>query len=203
MLPISELASLLPTLLVQPFSGILYRAVTRKALVGDPPYPSVRPLFDLGPAQKGARFTPLGGMRSVYLAADPETAIAEVNQAYAKLRLQNPPVMATIPACMIYSATVVLDTILDVADPAVQATLETSEAELCDPTWRVYQSQGGIPLTQMFGQAVFDCGSIQAIRYPSALLPGHMCYVVFTERLTRSAFIQVDDPDGYLKEQLP
>jgi RES domain-containing protein len=159
--------------------------------------------LDLGPAQRGARFTPVGGMRAIYLAADPETAIAEVNQVYAKLRRQDPPVMAVIPACMIYSAHAVLDTILDVSDPDIQAAMETSEAELCDPTWRAFQSQGGIPLTQQFGQAVFDYGSIQAIRYSSALMPGHQCYVVFTERLTSTSFVEIDDPDGYLQGRLP
>ena len=97
MLDGAALAATLAALPVTSLSSVLYRAVTRRALVGDPPYPTVRPLFDLGAPQRGARYTPVGGMRSLYLTEDPETALAEVNQAYAKLRRQNPPIMAAIP----------------------------------------------------------------------------------------------------------
>ena len=85
---IPALAALLPTLPLQPFQGVLYRAVTLEALYGfhrNPPYPQVRPLYNLGAPAAGARYTPLGGPPSLYLAVDADTAIAEVNQVYARL----------------------------------------------------------------------------------------------------------------------
>jgi hypothetical protein len=78
MLDASAHATVLPTLPLQSVTGVIYRAVRRKTLVGDPPYPAVLPLYDLGPATYGARFTPQGLIRSLYFTADPETAITAI-----------------------------------------------------------------------------------------------------------------------------
>ncbi len=198
----TRLGEVLASLPVLPFDGILYRAVTHRALIGDPPYPEIRPLYDAGAPSSGARYTPRGGMKSLYLAADPETAFAEVNQIYAKLRRQSPPVMAPVPACTLFSVAARIERVLDLTDIAIQSALETNEAELSAP-WRESQQSGTLPPTQWLGRAAYDTTVIQALRYPSMQLPGHACFVVFTERLQGNTFIEVDDASGYLRERLP
>lgn len=205
MLDPAALRAVLPGLPVQPYQGVLYRAVTLEALYGfhhNPPYPAIRPLFNLGAPAAGARCTPVGGMASLYLAADTDTAIAEINQIYAQLRRLNPPVMVPIPPCVLFSVQVALDNVLNLNAPTVQAALQTDVAELSAP-WRPVQAGVSMPPTQSLGQAAFDCGLIQALQYPSGQLPGHNCYIAFTDRLSGSSFIEVSDSDGNLRERLP
>ena len=205
MLPLSALTTVLPTLPVQPFTGVLYRAVTLESLFGfhrNPPYPSIRPLYNLGAPNTGARFTPQGGMPSLYLAEDTDTAIAEVNQVYAKLRQQNPPAMAPIAPCVLFSVHVFLGRVLNLETSAIQRALQTNTTELC-AAWRPTQASGNLPLTQQLGQAAFQSGQIQALQYPSAQLASHSCFVIFPDRLTGPAFVEVYDPDGNLQERLP
>jgi RES domain-containing protein len=187
------------------FTGVLYRAVTLEALYGfhhDPPYPAIRPLYNLGAPSTGARFTPRDGMPSLYFASDPETALAEVHQVHAKLRLLNPPVMSPLPPTVLYSARVQIDSALDLMNHTVQTALGIDSAWL-GMEWRPAHERTGIAPTQLMGQEVFESGLFQAIRFPSARQPGHACWVVFTERLGGSSIIEVFDPDGNLTARLP
>lgn len=204
MLSDAALSALLLTLPRRRFQGALYRVVTLEALYGfhhNPPYPAVRPLYNLGAPVAGARYTPLGGPPSLYLAEDPDTATAEVNPVYARLRQQNPPIAVVIPPCVLFSVQAALYEVLDLTDPAIQSALQTDTQELTG-AWRV-AVPSPLPPTQRLGKLAFESGVIQALRYPSAQLPACACYVVFTERLTGAAFIEVFDPDGNLRERLP
>ena len=208
MLAYSQLRNVLPGLPVQPLTGqnVFYRAITLEALYGfhqNPPYTSIRPLYNLGAPAGGARFTPQNGPPALYLTAEPETAFAEVEQFYAKLRQQNPPLFALTRPVVLISVNVHLEQVLDVTDAAIQAALQTTPQELAG-SWRVPQNQGLLAPTQELGQAAFDCGAIQALRYESVQHPGHACYVIFTDRLQNTAsFVEVHDPDNNLRERLP
>ncbi len=197
MLSHDELHSALKSIPTQAFQGVCYQAVTRRMLLGDPPHPEVRPLYDQGAAIKGARYTPIGSMKALYLSEDPETAITEVHQIYAELRRNG--FMGVIPATVIFSVEIMLDAFLDLTDTNIQGALNANISELCDPTWLSVQDEGGAPLTQQFAQIAFDTGRIQAMRYPSAQLEGHACWVVFTERVFAPNYVRVNDPDGYLQ----
>ena len=204
MLSESDLTALLPALPRQSFRGVLYRAVTLEALYGfhhNPPYPAIRPLYNLGAPAAGARYTPIGGPPSLYLAQEPDTATSEVNPVYARLRQQNPPVAALIPPCVIFSVKAVLDEVLDLTDPAIQSALQTDTRELTG-AWRTAPPLT-LPPTQQLGKTAFDGGAVQALRYPSAQSPAHACFVVFTDRLAGAAFLEVFDPDGNLRGRLP
>ncbi len=85
MLTEAELLSILPSLPTIAFEGVLYRAIDLEALFGfhqPTPYAQPLPLFGEGARQRGARYTPIGGPASLYLALDPQTAYAESNRVH-------------------------------------------------------------------------------------------------------------------------
>ena len=199
------LPSVLETIPVKAFSGVFYRAVTLEALYGfhhSPPYPAIRPLYNLGAPATGARYTPRNGMPSLYLAESTDTAIAEVNQIFATLRRLQLPTSVPISPCVLFSVNVSLKQVLDLSDPQIQVTLQTDLGELLAP-WREAQPSATLPATQRLGRESFDSGRIQALRYPSAQEANRHCYVIFTDRLGETDFVEVYDPDGNLKERLP
>jgi RES domain-containing protein len=204
MLPLGDLAAALAGVPAQPFSGVLYRAIFLEALYGfhqTPPHALPRPLYNLAAPARGARFTPRNGMATLYVAEDLETAFAEAHQTSAIVRRRKPGTSLPTRPTVLVSARAQLDTVLDLSVPAVQTALATNRAELVRP-WRLAQRRGVVP-TQQLGEAVFDSGLFQAIRYPSARLKGHCCFAIFTDRLTQTAFVEVYDPDGNLNERLP
>ena len=204
MLDFKTLLSILPTLPVQSIEEVCFRAVNLEKLYGfhNQVKYSLRPLYPFGSPVTGARFTPVGGMASLYLAADPETAFAEANQIYTKTRKLNPLTFQPPPPTVIFGVQVKVEQVVDLTDTSIQSALQTSANEI-KRHWR--RSAGsGLPPTQQLGQAAFDCGTIQALRYASAQRPGGICYAIFTERLTgNTSFVEVYDPDNNLLERLP
>lgn len=205
MLSASVLTAALQALPRISYEGILYRAVDMEALFGfhqPTPYPQPLPLFSEGARQRGARYTPVGGPASLYLAYDPETAYAEANRVYTQTWSGAPGIAPALPPTVLISVRVRLDSILDITDTAIQRELQTGNQELLLP-WRRAQSRGEVVATQALGQAVFDCGLFQAIRYPSALSPGAHCLVVFTERLMAPAYVETIDQHFNIPQRLP
>jgi RES domain-containing protein len=206
MLSYRQLVAILPTLPMQTVETICFRAVNLETLFGFhrvPPYATVRPLYPLGAPLRGARFTPVGGMASLYVAADPETAYAEVNQVYNKLRSNSQSVSHPPAPTVIFSVAIKLERYLDLADSSVRTALHTNDRELTG-AWRRAVRGSSVTPTQQMGKAAFECGHIQALRYVSAQNLGHVCYVIFTDRLTNSSsYAEVYDPDGNLRERLP
>lgn len=205
MLSSDELSRALVNIPTQVFARSLYRATDLEALFGfhhNPPYPSPRPLWDLGASIKGARFTPRGGPRSLYMAEDPATAYEEASQISAIVADRDPTLVNPIPPKVTCSARVHLETVLDLTIPSVQDALGTSVAELTG-SWRLIQDRGQVPPTQLLGQSVFSSRRVQAIRYPSAVSAGHTCIVIFSERLKAPAFVEIFDPFGILKGRIP
>lgn len=193
------LRTVLPTLPAARFHGFLFRRVNLAALLTlSPP----QFLYALGASRGGGRYTPRGGPASLYAATDEATAAAEANQAggFAPFRPATPPP----PPAAIYGLAATLTAVLDVADAAVQARLGTTGAELRAP-WRLAgTAEGGRAPTQTLGQATFDAGGFQAIRYPSARHPGGVCMVIFPDRLDgATSFVEVFDPGGAFRERLP
>jgi RES domain-containing protein len=199
-----ELADALAALFPVPFAGTLYRAIHLEALYGfhqPVPYPEPRPLYSLGAPRAGARYTPRGGMPTLYMAEDAETAFAEANQVAAALQALDPSLSPPKPT-VIVSARARLMSVLDLTDPAIRAALGTDETELVAP-WRLRQDEGGMAPTQRLGQAAFDSGRFQALRYPSRQLSGRRCLAIFPDRLAGGAFVEIHDPDGNVYQRLP
>ena len=195
MLTAQALKKVLPLLPACAFEGILYRAVDLEALFGfhlPTPYPKPLPLFSEGARQRGARYTPIGGPDSLYLALDPQTAYAEANRVHTQAWVGATANAPALPPTVLISIRARLDCILDITDTSIQQALHTTQEELLRP-WRLAQSRGRIVATQQLGQAAFDCGSFQAIRYPSAQSSGAHCLAVFPDRLSTPAYVESID----------
>ena len=205
MLTEPALRRVLPTLPFCAFEGILYRAVDLEALFGfhqPTPYPQPLPLFSEGSRQRGARYTPIGGPASLYLALDPQTAYAEANRVHTQAWASASTNAPALPPTVLISVHVRLDSILDITESSIQQALHTTLQELLRP-WRLAQSRGHVVATQRLGQAAFDCGSFQAICYPSAQSIGAHCITVFPARLVPPAYVETIDQHLNIPQRLP
>lgn len=199
------LRRVLPTLPTYAFEGILYRAVDLEALFGfhqPTPYPQPLPLFSEGARQRGARYTPIGGPASLYLALDPQTAYAEANRIHTQVWIGATANSSALPPTVLISVRARIESILDITDASIQQALHTTDPELLRP-WRLAQSRGRMVATQRLGQAAFDCGSLQAIRYPSVQSAGAPCLVVFPDRLVTPAYVETIDQHLNIPQRLP
>jgi RES domain-containing protein len=198
---LSAILSQLPTVR---FTGTLYRAIDYEALHGfqsPAPY-QPNPFYCHGAPTKGARYTPKGGMPSLYLAEHYTTAYEEANQVYLNVQAINPRAVPGSPPTVILSARAEITTVFDLANPLIQQALATNLAELTAP-WRLFQRAGGVAPTQILSQAVFDGQYAQAIRYPSAVVPNRCCFVLFCGLISPPSLIEVYDPNGNLVCKLP
>jgi RES domain-containing protein len=141
-------------------------------------------------------------METIYVAGDPETAIAEANPVYSIVRASDPSLSSPPGPFVTTSIRVHLDSVLDLTDPDIQSALQTNVMELT-ANWRKIQNLGRIPATQALGMAVHATGLYQAIYYPSKRAPGHACLAVFCDHLVAPAFMEVYDPDQNIRERIP
>jgi RES domain-containing protein len=164
--------------------------------------PSPQPLWPGGAALQGARFTPKNGFNSLYLAADPVTALHEVVSVFTP---PSGPILTlrTSPWVVIIIEGV-LSNIIDLTDISIQRRLKTTTMELTGD-WAYMQSTKGYAPTQLLGQAAFDCG-ILGFRYKSARnIGGGDSIVVFTDHLAQNkpSYLQVVDEHHNLMQRLP
>ena len=202
MRPPSELAAVLPTLPRLTMQAHGYRIIAAQYLQAMSGLHPVRFFYGLGATKEGQRFTPKGGMPTIYLADTLETAFAEANPVQAIVRAVDPALAPPTPPGAYAAIRYHLDSVLDVTDPDVQAALGTDRAELM-ASWRTASSRGQVTPTQQLGQAAFDSGLVQALWYESVRAPGAFCLAVFPDRLIDPAFLEVYDPTNRLQERLP
>ena len=199
MLPANRLKTALTKARRIAVHGPWSRVVAFRHVLGAPPGMGgpPQPLWGGASQIRGARFTPMGGFDSIYLAWDSMTALAEV-QAIAFLssgRLQ-----ARTPPCVLLSVDGVVSGVLDLTDAATWATLGTNEQEISG-SWQTAQ----LPPTQLLAQVAFDSGRIVGIKYPSSKnTGGGINLVVFPDRLGLSAtnYLEVHDPHGSLAQRI-
>src|SRR4051794_12978314 len=204
MLAADELSAALASLAGEPLEGVLYRAIFLEALFGfhqRPAYPQPQPLYSLGAPSRGARFTPRGGMATLYMAEDQETALPEAHRVSDTLRRARSSAGEPHRPTVLVSAVVRLTSVVDLAATSAQAALGTNTEELIRP-WRRAQRRGPVP-TQLLGAAVFASGRFEAIRFPSAQLDGHCCIAIFPDRLRPPALVEIYDPDGNIRQRVP
>ncbi len=178
MLNATEIALVLPALPRQTRQGHGYRIVDYPYFAANPGLHPVRILYGFGAPVNGQRFTPRGGMATLYFAEDLATAFDEVYPQQAIVRRQDPGLALPVPPGGFAAVTYTLQTVLDVTEPAIQQALHTDAAELTGH-WRQARNRGQIPPTQRLGQAVYDSGLFEAIWYESARISGAYCLAVF------------------------
>jgi RES domain-containing protein len=182
------------------WTGVLYRIASLNALHGFhqrlPAFPDLPILHGYGSPQYGARYTPVGGPRCIYLGEDPETALQEAI-------LSGEPVdPGRFPPKVVCAVTGELTSVLDVTQKEIQASLGTTREELT-AGWRMLQRLGQRVPTQLLGAAVFETGRYQAIRFPSARAQGKACYVVFNDRVIPPSYLEIYDPERRLLDRIP
>ena len=197
--PTPTLERVLKTIALTHYQGQLCRAVNADALYGfsRTGHYVPRPLYNLGPPNGGARFTPRGGMPCLYLAEDYETSLREYLQVGSPARLRT---TVHNTAFVNYVADVRLEKVLDLTKGAVRRTLGTNLTELKSP-WR-YRRDRRIPPTHRLGRVVAKVGHIEAIRFVSSKGQG-ICIVILTDALTPPAYVRVQDPQSRLIAQIP
>ena len=202
MLNAPDLAHVMPTIVPQDRQGHGYRIVDYQYFAAFPNLHPVRILYGFGAPVNGQRFTPRGGMETIYFAEDLATAFDEVHPEQAIIRQHDPGLVLPVSPGGYAAIRYHLETVLDVTDPTVQQILGTDMAELTGH-WRQARNRGQIPATQRLGQAVYDSGLFQAIWYESARVPGTYCLAAFPDRLTAPSFLEVYDPNGNFQERVP
>jgi RES domain-containing protein len=202
MLNAADLALALPTLTPQTRQGHGYRIVDYQYFAALPNLHPVRILYGFGAPINGQRFTPRGGMATIYFAEDLATAFDEVHPEQAIIRQHDPGLVSPVSPGGFATIQYSLETVLNATDPVVQQRLGTDMAELAGH-WRQARNRGQTPPTQRLGQAVYDSRLFQAIWYESARVPGTYCLAVFPDRLTAPSFLEVYDPAGNFQEHIP
>lgn len=174
MLPKKELKNHLSTCGLERLQKKLWREINTEYLLGSNP----KPLYSEGPLESGARFTPKGGFRTLYLSFDRLTASLEIQSSFKRndgslIDLADRPTT-------ILPVKVDIDSVLDLTDHI----LDTNISELTGE-WR-YSQISSTAVTQTLGQTAFESNRIKAIKYHSAKDPGHgKCLAIFIDRLIK------------------
>lgn len=205
MLDPSGLAQTLVALrpLAIPFVGLTYRSVR---LVHFADLKTAKPLFSASGGTTGTRFVPPSSLtRSLYLAADSDTAYREGNQDFFRtaatlpgqtLLLTGGLRAATVVLVSVYART---SRLLDTRDPTIQSQLRTTPAELASGWLGVADAP-----TQRLGHAVHQDGEYEGLVYKSVQHPGHDCLVLFPDRLLKTSTIHFKSDVAPLKDaELP
>jgi RES domain-containing protein len=155
-----------------------------------------QPLWGGAAKINGARFTPVGGFDSVYLAWEPITALLEV-QALVLMPGGNVP-LRTAPWALVMVDGVV-SRVLDLTDASTLRTLGSNDQEMTG-AWVKMKN----PPTQELARAAHSSGKIAAIKYGSAKHPGGVNLVVFPDRLVAPStdYLEVYDPYGSLPQRV-
>ncbi len=197
--PEASLPGIIAGLPVITYNGTLHRLVDFATLTG---YDPMMPLFTLGPGLNGQRYTPKGGQSALYAAEDIVTAQAEYHRVDRIVLVADPTYNLVANPTVHLTIQVDLERVLDIADPAIQAALGTTVAELTGP-WRKQMIKKLFCPTHVLANAVYANGNIQAMRYPSARGTEFSNLIMWDERIGLPSFIQVRDTSGTLSARIP
>lgn len=141
-----------------------------------------KPLYSEGPVKSGARFTPKGGFRTLYLSYDRMTASLEIQSSFK--RNDGSLIDLADRSTTILPIDVDIDSVLDLTDDSLVQKLKTNNSELTGE-WR-YSQISSIAVTQILGRAAFNTDRIKAIKYRSAKDPQQgVCLALFIDRLVK------------------
>lgn len=187
MKPQDLLIEALRGLILLPSQGTAYRLTGLKYLA--------TPLSSRGSLTTGGRYNKKGLFSALYLADTPATAVAEVQM----LKITDKQLVGVRgPPKVLVSVDYSLQTVLDLCSPEVQEAIDTNLQEL-NEDWLLRQ-KGGLPIpTQNLGEVIYQVGHIEAMRVPSARLPGTSNLVVFPERMQIGSSLRLFDPEGLLQ----
>lgn len=201
MLSEEELAEVLPTLDRITIHGPWMRAVLSIHLQSPPPGEPLgsppQPLWPGGPALNGARFTPKGSFRSIYLASDTTTALNEIHGVFQHPGMSQ--ISIPIPPTTLFTVEGEVPDILDLTNDVIRQALKLTAKEWT-ASWAIQQEeyqkgQGPLPPTQVLGKVAYDSEAICGLKYTSLKNPTGYCIVIFPERISFEA-LKLFDPTG-------
>lgn len=173
-----------------PFSGTMYRVCSYK-------YATRKDLLSgRGSLMHGARYNAKKSFPAVYLAAAPETALAEYLGNWKDAGI---PVNRDNLPCVLIDVEVSVKKLVDLADNTVLHRLEISETGLfCD--WKTENDTlCREAFTQSLGRALYMSG-YEGCRYPSVQCRGIYNYVFFPDNFSGNSFCRIVN-SGRLPEQ--
>ncbi len=148
------------------------------------------PLSGLGSFEHGGRYNYLKDrFEVIYLAPDPETAIAESTRDEI---LITPRSMITIE--------VNLQEVLDLKVPKVINALGIINKELYCPWRKIQDIDGKKAYTQILGNLIYGAQIFEAIHYPSAKKRGRYNLAIFPKRLKKGSELKIYDPDRKIEQ---
>jgi RES domain-containing protein len=184
---VPDLARAIAALPLREVKGWLCRAVRSKYLKNRKP---PEPLYFMGSARTGARFTPVGGPAGLYLADHQDVALAEVRDVVFDSSGKRRPLRRRDAVTLVTALTRVQG-ILDLTDADVLRrigiTADDVAAEWQTTMEEYLAGRGPLPLTQQIGTAAHLTGRVSGILFPSARHPGGLCVCVFPDRLSATA----------------
>ncbi|MBS0657210.1 MAG: RES family NAD+ phosphorylase [Verrucomicrobia bacterium] len=152
-------------------------------------------LHALGPGIAGQRFHRPGGPPGLYAASDRLTATAESIGLSGPLGL-----VEDAEPTVEFALKMDLKQCVDLTNKIIQEALETTREELMAP-WKLL---GGNAPTQILGQALFDSGRFDGIKYESSKRPGYNCFLIFTSLLaTTGGSVAISDSSGNQRGKIP
>lgn len=147
------------------------------------------PLSGLGSLEHGGRYNFKGSFEAVYLAPDPETAVAEGSRD-----------KYLIPPSALISIEVNLQKVIDLEDRKIINALGINEQELYN-SWRKLQDvDDKEAYTQILGRIIYESERLEAIRYPSVVKKGKYNLAIFIGRLKKDSELKVYDPDKKISQ---
>ena len=186
----SELSDAISSLPTIPLKETLFRVIHAKY--------AATALSAVGSYHYGGRYNPAGTFEVLYLAANPITALEEVE---ALLRSGAALEGVKGPPRILLSVECALQHVLRF-DEAVLQTLGLT-AEVLTKPWREQLRRGEVPLTHKLGRICFDRGDVEALLVPSAKNSEARNLTVFPDRLAEGSSLRVFDDSGMIDAHLP
>jgi RES domain-containing protein len=166
------------------FTGIVYRAASvRRANPTDL-------IAGVGSQLTGARWTPPGTFRAVYVSCDEATALDEARQQNLR---QGVPLWMALPL-VLTALEVDLQPVLDLTDGRVRRALRVSRDRMLTEPWWLLQDQGPEALTKALGRLTRYHG-FAALLAPSAARPRGVNVVIYPDRIAPGSQMTVVNPD--------
>lgn len=138
---------------------------------------------------KGGRYNLKNTFEVLYMAPDPETAIAETIKFH---NFRSPPKM-------IVTIDVHIQHILDLEDTQTIETLGI-DTERLSTAWRIPSDKESY--TQTLGCLIYKSKKFEGIHYPSAVVKDKHNLAIFPDRLKKGSEIKVYDPDKLIEQVL-
>ncbi len=156
--------------------------------VAGPRHTSAKEIIEgVGAFRSGGRWNPPGLMNTVYLSAQPETAMYEANENHRSLGM---PLWKVMPKVTV-AVRVIADAILDLTEKAI--ALPEPMATLMAEDWNAIMDGFGEATAQAMGRAAFSAG-LQGLIVPSKPDPTGTNMLIFPRNLTSTCELTVLNP---------